>query len=247
MPSVDTLRIIEASGNWAAAFATLAAVGVALWLQVWLNRKRRPKLELIYDHKSPSDNRYLAPSDDASGPGKNRQELWVRLRVRNTSRHPARDIELKLIATIVGNDPQRQNRPGWSFKVSNLDASAVTIHPKFTQYFDVAYLIFKKDTSELSAHFVLTMPDTLSWNSEKKRIEENIQYTGITIGWPHQVLFALVGSNIEARYFRMDLQVAPVKAKEITEVVLRTCLVANQPIEITPDDAFDLTRNPLAE
>ena len=233
------LRILEIAGTWFGAIATVAAVALALLLQRITEWRRRPTIQLLYDAESHGDNRYLAPNGPPKGSVPGRHELWLRLRVRNSSRFPARDVELKVIGTLIGNNGQRQNRPGWSFKVSNLNSVRVTIHPKFTQYYDIAYSIYIPEQQLLQAHFVLTTPAAQDWLTVKQGIEAEPEYTGITIGWPHQILFAVVGENIEAKYFRMNVQVAPVGKLANCEENLRKCLVASAPEQIDPQLAFE--------
>ena len=141
-------------------------------------------------------------------------------------------------ATRAGKDETQQNRPGWSFKVSNLDSVRTTIHPGFTQYFDIAFLIYSCEKSLSCAHLVLTTPDAKEWHAEKARIESSLEYTGMKIGWPYQVFFAVVGPNLDAKYYRMAVQFTPL-TDEICEANFRQCLVAEQPTEIASDIAFE--------
>lgn len=229
-------------GQWASAIATLlsglatlGAVIFALTLQRRLERQSIPTLRVEYDPASTAHNRYLPPSANIGGPGPNRHEVWVRIRVTNKSSYPARDVELRFISTQFANDPVRTNRPSWWFKVSNLNSVKVTIPPYFTQYFDIAYMIREVTAQEAKGFLVLTRPDMMEWNQEKARIEAYGDYTELQIGWPYNIYFAVVGNNYDAAYYRMSLQLSPphTLGKE-----MRDCITAGAPTAITSEQAF---------
>lgn len=157
----------DAAANLFSGMATLGAVLFALSLQRRMERRSKPSLVLEYDPDSEGDNRYLPPSPtDSGGPGPNRQEVWIRIRITNKSSNPAKDVELRFISSQIAKTRTRNNRPSWWFKVSNLNSVAITIPPRFPQYFDIAYLV-QEVSKEAKAFLVITRPTMLEWNQEK--------------------------------------------------------------------------------
>jgi len=75
----------------------------------------------------------------------------------------------------------------------------------------------------------------MEWNKEKARIENYGEYTKLEIGWPHNVFFAVVGSNCDAAYYRMSLQLSPPRFQGSE---LRDCITVSAPTAITSEQAF---------
>lgn len=224
-------------------FTTIGAVFFALRLQRYNERRQRPRLSVEYDSSSYSDNRYLPASSAGGGPGKDRQELWVRIRVKNNSDYPARDMQLRFIASQIKNDRFRNNRPSWWFKVSNLNSISVDVPPYFTQYFDIVYLVDEVAEQKIAAFLTITRPDMLEWPQEKTRIEKMGEYTNLTVGLGYNLFFAVVGSNCNTTYFRMPLQVnepseQPEPSGLLTEAHFRQCVRVYPPVRIAAARAF---------
>jgi hypothetical protein len=234
-------HLLEIIGVWFSGIATLAAVILALFLQVYSERRQRPKLCVEYDVRSVGDNRFLPPSTAGGGPGIDRQELWIRIRVTNNSERTARDVEVRFISSTIEKEKRRNNRPSWWFKVSNFNRTSVAIPPHFPQHFDIAYLVHEISTQQVSAFLAITQPDMLDWPQEKIRIERQGDYTNVEIGWPYTLFFAVVGSNCDATYYQMPLQISPPRESRqspIGEEQMRACIAAKTPIQITASQAF---------
>jgi hypothetical protein len=225
-----------AAATLLSGMATLGAVLFALNLQRRMERRSKPSLVVEYDPSLEGDNRYLPPSaTDYGGPGPNRQEVWIRVRITNKSSNPAKDVELRFISSQITTERTRNNRPCWWFKVSNLNSVAITIPPRFPQYFDIAYIVQDVATKEAKAFLVITQPSMLEWNQEKARIEAYGDYTKLEIGWPYNIFFAVVGSNCDAAYYKMPIQFSPPRqdGKKIRE-----CITVGVPVVISAEQAF---------
>jgi hypothetical protein len=246
----DTTPFLEMLGVWVGAgttlfsgLATIGAVWIALTLQRRAERRNMPSVVVEYDSESSYDNKYLAPSAAGGGPDTQRQELWLRLRLMNNSNHPAKDVELRFIATQIAPNGRRDNKPAWWFKVSNLDAVSVTIPPHFPQAFDIAYLVHDIQSGELTSFLAITRPNMDEWTLEKNKIEKMGEYTNFGVGRPYMVYFAVVGGNIDPKYYRMPIQFChpakkPPSQQKIRESVFKECVVAGPPVEIRPEEAF---------
>lgn len=240
---MDQLKLLrlEVIGIWFTGFATFLAVVLALFLQRYSERRQRPKLCVQYDTNDKSDNRYLPPGP--AGTGAEREELWTRLRVKNISNTPAKDVEVRFIG--VESAGVRVNRPSWSFKVSNFDAVSIRIPPKFTQYFDLTYVKNELTTREdLSCYLVIVGGGPRPWPDEKARIEQAEKDNKLEIGSRHDLFFAVVSSNADANYYRMAINVRVRKAEDpppdklLGEAYLRSRVEVVPPSSFTPEEAF---------
>jgi len=236
----------EMLGVWAtviatllSGMATLAAVLFALTMQRRLERRTRPKLRVEHSHSSQGDNRYLSPSAvEMGGPGPNRHEVWIRVRVVNRSIYPAKDVELRFISSRTANSYTVSNRPSWWFKVSNLNPVAVTIPAHFSQHFDIAYLVRETGGQEPRAFLALIQPGVTDWDAQKAKIESYGDYTRLPIGWHHDLFFAVVGSNCDAVYYRMPVHLSPPRSAAISEKEMRDCITVGDPTVVSADIAF---------
>ncbi len=222
------------------SIATVLAVVLALFLEQIETWRRRPRIELLFDSQSESYIRLLKPKGPPKGSVEGRYEVYLRIGVKNISRYTAREVELRLVRTTFGGNEERQNRPGWSFKASNLNQLRTTIHSYWTQYYDIAYSIYKPDNEDISAHLILctlAMLEGREWPLVKEHIESRPEEIGLTIGAKHQIIFAVVGENIEAEYFRMEL--TAIKLETFSEDAFRQSLEASTPEKIDPSLAFD--------
>ena len=228
----------DAAANLLSGMATLGAVLFALSLQRRMERRSKPSLVVEYDPVSEGDNRYLPPSQtNSGGPGPNRHEVWIRIRVTNKSSNPAKDVELRFISSQRAADRTRNNRPSWWFKVSNLNSVVITIPPRFPQYFDIAYMVQEIETKAAEAFLVITRPTMLEWNQEKARIEAYGDYTKLDLGYPYHIFFAVVGSNCDAAYYKMPIQFSP-PCNDQDAPKMRKCINAGAPVVISAEQAF---------
>lgn len=210
------LRWAEVIGIWFTGVATFSAVAVAWSLRRLWERRQRPVLSVGYDARSEEDSRYVPPPFAAGPPSsKNpgepgREELWVRLHVKNTSKTTARDVQLRILSIQRERKEAPDNRSKWWFKASNLDATSVTIHPQFTQHFDIAYVKNILGTSDdLAFYLVIVRPDLLPWPQQKARIEEDAENNWLEVGWKYTLQLALLSDNADAKYYEMEVKVDP--------------------------------------
>jgi hypothetical protein len=226
--------------------ATIIAVLLALFLERYFEHRRRPKLSVEFDRNQKGDLRYLPPPlAGEMREGEEREEMWIRLRVKNTSGTPARDVEVRFICTQRERSTIRENRPSWWFKISNLNAVSLTIPPKFTQYFDLAYVKnIQRSPEDISFYLAIVHGDLPPWTQEKVRIESDMKNNKLDLGWTYDLFFAVVSSNADAKYYRMRVKVAPKKTDDpaleelLGEDRLKVRIKLDCPQEVTPKEAF---------
>lgn len=204
-----TLHRLEVIGVWFTGIATFLAVILALFLQRYTERRRRPRLHIEHDSTKKGDMRYLPPRLAATTPGPEREEMWIRLRVKNTSYTPARDVELRFISSLQEGGTVRENRPSWWFKVSNFNGACVAIPPQFTQYFDLAYVKNEVGSAEdVSFHLASVRGNLSDWPVEKARIESK-EENRLLVGFKYDLFFAVVSSDADAKFYRMEVKLLP--------------------------------------
>lgn len=71
--------------------------------------------------------------------------------------------------------------------------------------------------------------------SRKARIEAYGEYTKLDIGWPYYLFFAVVGSNCDAAYYKMQIQFSP-PGQERRD--MRECIRVGAPVVISAEQAF---------
>jgi hypothetical protein len=228
-------------GIWFTGLVTLAGVIVALRLQNrLLGRNKFPTLKVGYSPSSSSDNRFLPPSLGSELKDRERQELWIRIRVKNESPHTAKGIQARFTSSEIDGSRYRENRPSWWFKVSNLNATAIDIPPLFTQFFDVAFLIHDIWSKEVEAFVAITQPDMGSWREIKSRIEQ-ATYTRLSFGSAYFLYFALIGTDIPTTYYKMRIALRNPDFGpngELIESDIRNCVLVQKPTVIPAAEAF---------
>lgn len=232
-------------GTWFSGVATLFAVVVALRLQRFYERRDRPKLILKFQFDDGDCVPYIPPhfaggntlAQRSQSP--EREELWVRLCVENTSETAAKDVEIRLISLCRNGEETPEKRPRWWFKASNLDATSVALLPRgLPAYFDIAYIANIKGSSEdLSFYLMIVRPDLKVWDEEKQRIESDDENNKLDIGWTYTLRLALISSNGDAKEYSMRLRVDarrntdPPAQDLLGSDLLRRRLVVNAPTE----------------
>lgn len=236
---------LEVIGIWFTGVATILAVLVALFAQIFTEKLRRPRLQVEHDNNHMVDKRYLPPARAKTPNCPEREELWIRLRIKNLSNVPAINVQIRFIGTLREGESIREQRPSWWFKVSNLNAVSLTIPPKFTQYFDIAYVKNEVGPSEASFYLAIVRGDSTSWQDEKARIEE---YEGnkLEVGFMYDISFAVVSNNADARFYSMKTKVLPRRSEEPLAQLLGENLLNNRVVvvsvkEITSKQAFSAT------
>lgn len=211
-----TLRLLEVYGVWVGGIATLVAVLLAISIESIRRRRSRPKLEVYYERDDEDDNPYLQPEVFTKAPyaqeeaWRNREEQWIRVRVVNTGRSTARDVQLRLVSIKRETAPTAQNRPHWWFKVSNLNELSISIPPKFTQYFDIAYVSHETDEPNgLKFYLATVRGELLPWPQQKRPIEEEDRSNWLEIGWTYKIRLAAVSDNADARNYELEIKALP--------------------------------------
>lgn len=210
-------------GNWFNGFAALTVVFLALGLQAWYEHRRRPKLKVIYRKDDDNDNRYVKLNDKqlpiASSDKEEQsvEELWLRVNVFNNSKATAENVELRFIYCTKEGSSIKEDRPSWWFKVSNLNAIAISVPPHFMQPFDIAYIKnFEKIDKDLSFYIAIVPPDLNQWPQEKERIESELS-NNLEIGIQYRLVFAVVASNSDAKYYEIKIKVSERDVQDITK------------------------------
>lgn len=209
-------EVLQLVADYLTAFATISVVFLGVWFRDYVDKKNRPNLELDYSPDLEVDNKYLAPyhpSDDS-------EEVWIRVRILNKSRVVARDVELRLLWS-KREKGDWDNRPSWWFKASNLNVTSLSIYPGFEQPFDIAYVKNNVHTQrDFDFYLVLVSSPLDEWLDQKNKIEADPQ-TKLYIGGAYTVLIALLCSNSEPKYYKMELNVlSPGPENKLTNTLL---------------------------
>lgn len=251
--TIDPLRMLEVAGDWFTGLMTLTAVILALFLQRLSERVRSPRLAVDYNRDEEVNNRYLILDSSHTHPDTSfvsdpsegsREELWIRLRVTNNGPVTAKDVEVRFIGVARKKDNVRDNRSAWWFKVSHLNDTHTNLPPRFTHFFDIAFLSNDVGSRrDLSLYLVIVKPELLPWEEEKARIEISPD-NKLDLGWDFVLYFAVAAANADAKYYEMSLRVDPRKVDDplSTTVLGREHLMARIEVsparEISPDEAF---------
>ncbi len=196
-----TLQEWDVVASWFAGIATLLAVVLALFLDQLKAWWRQAKLVVSHKGDDNGDRRYVPPP--FAGGDKSREELWLRLRVTNQARTPARGVQLRLL-TIKKTTAPLENRPGWFFKVSHLQAiTAPSLYRDFAQHFDIAYVKheFGGETGTVGFYLAIVPPDLRPvWQEDKDRIERTEHYNLLDVGSEYLIRVALLCENAKLVY-----------------------------------------------
>ena len=210
MWSLDTWGV---AASWFAGIATLLVVFLALGLQMWYERAKRPKLRVLYEKSNAEDNRYVALNSAqeplSSGEEQATEELWLRMNIVNDSKITANDVELRFIYiySIKEGSNAKDDRPSWWFKVANLNAFSIPVPPRFKQPFDIAYVKnCNGEDADLRFFLAIVPPDLKDWAAEKQRIEI-ARYNRLEVGIQYRLVFAVVSSNANATYYEFKINV----------------------------------------
>lgn len=233
-------------GNWFSGLATVFVVFLALGLQIWYERRKRPKLKLIYSPTDDNDNRYVLlnnsqmPIDSSANEEPITEELWLRINVLNRSKVTAEDVELRFLYSTIDGNPVKEDRPSWWFKVSNLNRFSTSIPPKFKQPFDIAYIKNNANVDKDLSAFIAIVPPTLGddWNETKKQMELSPE-NHLKVGTTYRFVFAVVSSNADAIYYELKYKVADRSSHDLPKRNLQTKEVFRRRLEIggpTPID-----------
>ncbi len=219
--SIFPLETWGVLGNWFIGFSTLLVVFLAIGLQVWYERAKRPKLRVSYRKSDDDDNRYVALNSDdlrlSLDEEQAIEELWLRVNVLNTGRDTARDVELRFIYAIKEGNKVKENRPSWWFKVANLNAVSIPVPQKFRQPFDIAYVKNYKGVDEdLRLFLAIVPPDLKEWVEAKKRIESK-NSNRLELGVQYKLVFAVVSSNANATYYALRIMVSERGSDDIAQ------------------------------
>jgi len=195
----STYYVLNTIGTFLVAFATIFVAFVGVWFARYLERRARPRLELVYERND--DNKYLPPESTHDGS----EEVWIKVRVNNASNVVARDVELRLLS--LKREGSWDNRPSWWFKVSNLNMTHVNVPPMFPQPFDIAHVKNVTTTDDdLGFYLTLVTPNMADWPKEKMRIEVS-EDNKLFPGGRYTAELVLACSNADPRYYAMQLNV----------------------------------------
>jgi hypothetical protein len=192
-------KIIELVGLWFTGLATFSAALVALFLP----KLYRPRLSVSCNKDGIGSSSYMLVDAPGSSPV---AELWIKVGVKNKSSLNAEDVQLRLIMTHDNALPHRQGYrlfSSWWLKVSALNIVAISIPPKYTQYYDLCYLAAHPSRS-VSVHLLAVRPPLEDWTSEKARIESDQKRT-LQPGCEYNVVFAVAGKNTHAGYYEISI------------------------------------------
>jgi hypothetical protein len=145
----------------------VAAVVVALWLQVWRTWRRRPVLSMQFD--SASDDVVPVQLDEWC-------ECWFRVRVHNKPRRdPARNASVTLLGIkrrgVAGDwSPLQPNPiPLRTLKWSDIMANVVEIPSGLWHRVDIAYVVYYPDSTHSPAIGMVPWPRNDDWQGETLR------------------------------------------------------------------------------
>ncbi len=211
-----SIQVWQTIGIWITGLATFAAVVFSLYMRRYYERKQRPRLVAKFEPDHEGDLQYIPPlySRGLAGDEKielpKKEELWIRVRVRNDSDILAKDVELRLIYAKRERKGSNENRPSWWFKVSNLDSTSIKIPPSFEQPFDIAFVSnIEGLAKDLDFCLAIVRPDIKPWLEEKERMEKDIESNGLSVGWTYILRMALISNNADAKNYEMELIVDP--------------------------------------
>lgn len=134
--------------DWLTAIGTLGAVVVALWLQWWLVRQRRPSLKLEFE--SARDRVDVVQRVSSPHEPLEYRSHWVRPRVTNRRRcDSAENVEVLLVSVEASDGiPGSPSPPtsaerlleGLPLKWSEVDSTKVSIPPGAARHFDLLHV-----------------------------------------------------------------------------------------------------------
>lgn len=228
----DLTQILELVGVWFSGLATLSAALVALFLP----RLYRPRLSVTCNKEGIGSSSFLfTDSPSASEVA----ELWIKVGVKNSSGLNADDVQLRLI--MVRDESSNGRRAytlfsSWWLKVSALNIVSISIPPKYTQYYDLCYLVVNRDRKRGALHLVAVRPPLDEWEIEKPHIESDPKRT-LFPGREYGVIFAVAGRNTHAGYYRISIAYDVPRdgfGLDTDENALRNSIRVSQPERVSP-------------
>jgi hypothetical protein len=160
-----------------------------------------PTLDVVFDQNDKRDLYFLPREEIQRRAGiSDREELWIRLRVTNTSGTAnATGVAVKVVGLLSEGHEEDENVNRQFLKVSRAEHVRTTIEPQFSQHYDLLYLRhITTDPPEVSAFAAFVSDDRFEWDKEKERIERE---QAIPVGRRCWISFALVGDTSEATYY----------------------------------------------
>jgi hypothetical protein len=232
-----TDKIIELVGIWFAAIATFAATLVALFLP----KLYRPRLSVSCNKDGIGSSSYMFDDTPGSSPIR---ELWIKVGVKNKSGLNAEDVQLRLIMTHNRTMPGRQGYKlfsSWWLKVSALNTVSISIPPKYTQYYDLCYLVAHRDSRSISVHLPAVRPPMGDWHSEKENIESD-RYRMLQPRCEYDIVFAVSGKNTHAGYFQISVSYDgpdSLQSDDLNEAALRHAIKVGPPKRVSTQVELD--------
>jgi len=197
---MTTEKLIELVGIWFTGIATFSATLVALFLP----KLYRPRLSVSCNKDGIGSSSYVFIDRSGSPP---MEELWVKVGVKNKSGLNAEHVQLRLIMAHNRGMAGRQGYKSfssWWLKVSALNAMSISIPPKYTQYYDLCYLVADRDGSSVSAYIPAVRYPMRDWNIEKEHIERDPNRK-LEPRCEYDLVFAVSGKNTHAGYFQISI------------------------------------------
>jgi hypothetical protein len=128
------LAWIETAATVVAALGTVGAVVLALWLQVYRERRRKPSLRLVYSAADPASEAWAPVYREGH------QALWLRFSVCNaTGKDTARDVQV-LVTRVVTPRERSELVPGGPLHWTDLRSPTIDLPAGISRKVDVAQL-----------------------------------------------------------------------------------------------------------
>jgi hypothetical protein len=244
------LGLESSAAYWAlvgTGFGQILGVLTAILINEYIAWRRRPRVFLTYDPDSRDNNSFL-PLYKRVQPGggevtenamagnlpegckekRYREELYVRLEVKNKSRQLAEDVKIWLYQ--IWCDGENWNVPSWWFKVSNLNLPGIDIPSRLNRNFDLFFIKNVIDEhGDIGAHLMIVPYGPLEedWFKLKSQIEEDEERRLLSVGSKYKAIVTLTGRNIVSVAYLIEFDVLkrggdmPREYEEQTEEHLR--------------------------
>lgn len=221
---MDCEKALELTGIWFSGFATWAAVIAALGLP----RLYRPRLEAICDPDSFACSTYI------SGPalGAGIEEYWVKLGIFNNSDYLADDVQARVILVAcdaLSARPSYNSFSSWWLKLSGMDATSISVPPRFTQFVDLCFVHREPVMAGSPLRLAAVRQSMQGWDIEHKKIIQSVRLT-LATDCVNSIIVSISGKNTSAAYYRIDLKYAP-KSETLSqgESAIRAALRVSKP------------------
>jgi hypothetical protein len=224
---MTTEKLIELVGIWFTGIATLSATLVALFLP----KLYRPRLSVSCNKDGIGSSSYVIGTDSGASAF---EDLWIKIGVKNRGSMNAEDVQLRL---IMAHNTKMSGRRGyrlfssWWLKVSALNAVSISIPPKYTQYYDLCYIVVRRNPGSTSLYLAAVRPPMDEWNLERKNIE-NDPHRVLKAGCVYNIVFAVSGKNTHASYWQIslayDIPTSP-ESDQPSEATLRRAIQVGSP------------------